>query len=206
MPIASMSKITDESVKKGTGRGWQEWIAVIDKAGGRVWSHQDIVAFLKQKHKLKPWWQQMVTTSYEIAIGRREEGQNQRGFYSAAASRTFPISKSQLWKLVNSREGLDVWLRPVNNFKIRPGQKFETSDEYFGEVRTMKAGERVRLRWQEVEWEKPTVVNIFLGGRDRDKSILAISHDDLPDTRLRNRMRSHWKQVLINLIQLCKKS
>jgi uncharacterized protein YndB with AHSA1/START domain len=204
MPIASMSKISDASVKKGTGKDWKEWLSILNKSGGQVWTHQDIVAFLKKKYKLGPWWQQMVATSYEIAIGRREEGKNQKGFYSTVATRTFPVGKKKLWSLLNSPEGLAIWLRPVSEFKMKPGQTFDTSDEYFGEVRTVKAGERARLRWQEPEWERPSIVQLYAGGRTKDKSMLAITHDDLASVKLRNKMRDHWKSVLVKLVELSK--
>ena len=36
-------------------------------------SHQEIVRYLSTKHDVGPWWQQMVTVTYEHASGLRDK-------------------------------------------------------------------------------------------------------------------------------------
>src|SRR5690348_1765980 len=113
--MEKIGKVTSVSVKKATGKDWSDWIAILNQAGGRVWTHQDIVAFLKKKYRLSLWWQQIVTTSYEIAIGRREEGINQKGYCSTVATKSFSVGAKKLWQIVTSSKGIRVWLNPVSD-------------------------------------------------------------------------------------------
>src|SRR4051812_31302930 len=103
--IEKIGKVSNQSVLKGTGRGWAEWIRLLEKAGAKHWSHQEIVAFLHKKHKLGPWWNQGVTHGFELATGRRMEGQNQKGEYSIVTTKTFPLSNKKMWQLLESQEG-----------------------------------------------------------------------------------------------------
>jgi hypothetical protein len=53
--------MSDEDVKAKTGKNWNEWFTILDKAGAKEMSHQEIVKFLNSKHEVGPWWQQTVT-------------------------------------------------------------------------------------------------------------------------------------------------
>src|SRR5688572_1797323 len=76
--IEKIGKVKSESVLKCTGKSWAQWIAILEKAGARWMTHKEIVAFLK-KYKLSQWWQQGVATGYEMHIGRKAEGRNEKG-------------------------------------------------------------------------------------------------------------------------------
>ena len=53
-----------------------------------IWTHGEIVAFLKVRYKLRPWWQQGVASGFEIATGRRVDGQNTKGLYTTTATKS----------------------------------------------------------------------------------------------------------------------
>ncbi|HEX4923206.1 MAG TPA: SRPBCC domain-containing protein [Bdellovibrionales bacterium] len=200
--IGVVGRVSSESVEKNTGRGWAAWVATLNKAGAKNWSHQEIVAYLKKKQKLSPWWQQMVTVGYEVLIGRREEGRNQKGEYSVAASRTMPVAQRELWNALTSPEGVEIWLKVFRGFKLEPGAKYETRDGAFGEVRTMKAPLRIRMTWQDADWDKPSVLQLYAVARLKGKSVLAIQQEGLSDGRLRDRLREHWKQAMERILEL----
>jgi hypothetical protein len=202
--VDRIGRVTSQSVLKCTGKDWDQWIKILDSAGARGWPHQEIVAFLKKKYKLGPWWQQGVTGGYEIHIGRRVEGQNLKGEYSTVATRTFPLDKKAMWKLLSSPKGLGVWLKPFSDFKLKPGSEFEVYGGVFGEVRTMKAGERARLTWQETDWAKPSIVHVLVVARPKGKCIFVIQHENLKDSGLREKMRAHWKRAMIELLAIAK--
>ena len=197
MPIEVLARVSAKSVEKGTGKNWDEWIKILTKAGAKNWDHKEIVAFLKKKHKLTGWWQQSVTIGYETHIGRRRNGSNLKGEYSLTATRTLPGSPARIWKALSSPEGIAIWLTPLSEFEIKKGATFECDGGVFGEVRTMKAPERARLTWQETDWLKPSVVQIFIvGKRDANKSILVFNHDKLREARQRDHLRARWKKAL----------
>src|SRR6185312_7829975 len=84
---AKSPKMSDDAVKSKTGKAWKEWFAILDKAGAKKMTHQEIVKYLNSEQGVGPWWQQMVTVTYEQHIGRRGEHQKPDG-YEISVSRT----------------------------------------------------------------------------------------------------------------------
>src|SRR5882762_4706979 len=89
-------RMSDEAVKAKTGRTWKEWFGILDKAGARKMSHPEIVKYLHTKHDVGPWWQQMVTVTYEQVRGLRELHQKPAG-YSISVSRTVNVPLAKLY-------------------------------------------------------------------------------------------------------------
>ena len=164
--LRKVGRVSGESVLKGSGKNWDEWILLLNRAGARQWTHQEIVAFM------------------------------------TVATRTMPLDRNSVWKFLQTPEALAVWLRPLDPFRFKAKQTFETEDGFFGEVRTLKEGERVRLSWQETDAAKASVLQVFLVARPKQKSILVFNHDSLKDGRLRNQMRDRWKSVLLQLLEI----
>ena len=40
----TLGRVSSESVREGTGRGWQDWLAVLDAAGAADWDHKQIAS------------------------------------------------------------------------------------------------------------------------------------------------------------------
>ncbi|MBI3542265.1 MAG: DUF4287 domain-containing protein [Deltaproteobacteria bacterium] len=200
--IEKIGRVTSRSVLKCTGRGWDEWIRILDEAGARGLTHKEIVALLRKRYKLGPWWEQGVTHGYEVHIERRVDGQDAKGKYSTAATRTFPIDVKAAWKLLVSPAGLAAWLKPLAPFEVKPGASYEVRGGVFGEVRTMKPGKFARLAWQETEWPAATIVYALVVARPKGKSVVVLQHLGLHDGKLHARMRAHWKSALEDLLAL----
>ncbi len=194
-----IGRVTSASVHKGTGRDWGEWLGILNRVGAKSWTHQEIVAFLKKKYKLSPWWQQGVTLGFELATGRRQEGQSLKGDYSLTATKSMSITVEKLWRFVTSREGTQVWLKPLSPFSLRVGAEYECEGGIFGRVRTLKAPERVRLSWQDTDWPKPTMMAVMLIPRPGGKAVFVIQHDGFTSPALRETMRLHWKTAIAEL-------
>ena len=197
--VEKLGRVTSASVKKCTGRSWDQWIKILNAAGADAWSHQEIVAFVKKKYRLSLWWQQGVTSGYELHIGRRVEGQNSKGQYSLTATLTFPISAKSAWQLITSESGLQKWIGPMSPFELRKGETFESQGGIFGEVRTVKMGQRARIRWQDTDWPKPSILMLYIVSRPSEKCIVVLQHDQLTSPRLREQLRAKWKQALLDL-------
>src|SRR5687768_242594 len=41
-------KMSDDAVKAKTGKVWKEWFAILDKAGAKNMTHQEIVRYLRE--------------------------------------------------------------------------------------------------------------------------------------------------------------
>lgn len=198
----TLNRVSSASLEKHTGKNWDRWIAILHRAGAAHWSHREIADHLRDRHGLGMWWQQGIAMGYEIVIGKRVEGRNLKGEFSISVSRTFPLKRERLWHLLTSADGLALWLKPMSELEISPGVFFERQDGIFGQIRTLKTGERIRLVWQDGEMSKKSTVQLFLIARKNGKSVLALSHDGLVDGRLRAPLRAMWKQALDELIKL----
>ncbi len=159
-------------------------------------THKEIVSHLAKKYKLSLWWRQIVSSSYEIHIGRKIEGRNNKGEYATVATKTLSIEQKKLWKFLISSDGQQLWLKPIVPIKFAPNQQFESDGGIFGEIRTLKAPERIRLTWQDSDWEKHTVVQVICHGRPNGKTMFGFQHEKLKDLRLKKQMLLHWKDVL----------
>jgi hypothetical protein len=65
--------IGEDAVLKATGKSWKEWYEILDKFDRRTKGHTLTAKYLHSKHKLNPWWSQMVTVSYEWEKGLKEK-------------------------------------------------------------------------------------------------------------------------------------
>lgn len=202
--IQTLVRVSTDSLFKHTGRHWDDWISILEKVGAFDWTHQETVAYLKKKQKLTPWWQQMVSHGYEVHSGKKIEGQNKAGLYSLTATKSCPVSQKAAWKFMTSQEGLRLWINPMSEFKFVPKSMYEVEGGIFGEIRTMKSPVRARLTWRDLEWEKASIVQLYIAPKPKNKSLIVIMHDNLKSTSLREEMRVHWKTALARIVKVIK--
>ena len=191
--------VSDTSVKKHTGKIWKQWVSLLSEEGAIHWTHQEIVAFLKKKHKLTPWWQQIVSNGYEVATGKRQAGQTLKGTYSLTVTKVVSVENKKVWKWLISKEGLAVWLKPMSPVKIEKGATFEIEGGIFGEIRTIKSPQRVRLFWQEEEQIKPCVVQLFVYARPKNRTMIVIQQDGIQKAQQKAAMRVYWREIIETL-------
>ena len=63
--------ISDEAVKKRTGKRWKQWISILNRFNVKKNGHRLAVAFLAKRYKIGPWWSQAVAIYYEWVRGLR---------------------------------------------------------------------------------------------------------------------------------------
>ena len=188
-----VGKVSDASVFKHTQKHWKEWVDLLEKAGARSWTYPELVTYLKKKHRLTPWWQQSVALGFLIATGQRQVGQDQRGKYMATATKSLSVPLGQAWTFLISRQGLEIWLKPMIELSVQPQVQFETEDGYFGEVRTVAKNRRARLFWNSTEWEKHTVVELMVVARPKGRSILIFNHTGIHNQKTLSALRKRWR-------------
>lgn len=195
--MSTINKVSDEAVRKATGKVWSEWIKIIDRENGEKLTHKEIARLLYDKKYIKSgWWCQMVTVGYEYAKGRRKIGETVTQGVEIGVSKTIPVSSNKLWDFTFSDKGLKLWLGEIDNFKLSPKFAFETSGGIKGEIRTIKKGERVRLTYQEKDFEKPSTLQLYFENKGRDKSSLTFHQEKLKDLKTREDMKKYWEKVL----------
>jgi hypothetical protein len=84
------SNISEEAVKKATGKNLKEWFSILDKEGAKKLNHTEIARLVYKKYlPTNGWWSQMVTVEYERARGLRKINETSQGFV-VAVHKTVP--------------------------------------------------------------------------------------------------------------------
>lgn len=179
LPATKRTSIGDDAVKVKTGRTWVQWFALLEKAGARGMTHKEIVAVLAGKHRLGPWWQQMVTVQYERHAGKRKVHQTADG-YSMSKSRTFGVPASDVF---------DAWGNARRRAGWLPGERLVVR----------KATENRSLR---ITWADGTNLEVMLYPKGPKKTQISVQHGRLPSASSVARMKAYWGDALDRLAQL----
>lgn len=174
---AKAPRMSDAAVEAKTGKNWKEWFTFLDKAGARKMSHQEIVKHLSAKHDVGPWWQQMVTVTYEQARGLRDKHQRPEG-YQISVSRTVNASLARLYKSFANAKSRSSWL-PEDGLVVR----------------TAIANKSMRVTWIDGK----TSLEIGFYPKGSDKSQVVVQHNKLPDAKSSAKMKTYWGKALDRL-------
>ena len=169
--------VGSEAVLKATGRAWEEWLKVLDRAGAKSMQHKDIALMLSRKFSVPDWWSQMVSVGYEQARGLRKVGQKANGF-SATASRTVGIPIERLFS---------AWSEPRSRMRWLPDAPLE--------VRRSTDCKSMRMTWT----TGSTDVDVYFVAKGPHKSVVAVEHGRLPNPAAATRQKAYWGSALDRL-------
>jgi uncharacterized protein YndB with AHSA1/START domain len=190
-----LARISSESVRESTGRGWEEWLETLDAAGALEWEHKEIVAYLEREHgeATTAWWRQSLTVGYEQARGKRVVGETADTGFQVGVQRTVPATAEEAWRLLTTRP--ELWLGEGASVQLVEGARYEIPGAS-GEVRVVKPGDRLRLTWQPESWEAPATLQLTLSETGPGKTAITAHLERLPDAQARDAMRARWRETL----------
>jgi uncharacterized protein YndB with AHSA1/START domain len=165
--------VGSEAVMKATGRAWDEWLKVLDRAGAKRMPHKDIADMLYRKFSVPGWWSQMLTVGYEQARGLRLPGQKTDGF-SATASKTVAVPLDQLFT---------AWTEPQRS-RWLPGAPLE--------VKRSSDGKSIRMTWT----LGGSSVEVGFADKGGGRSMVAVEHSRLPDVAAMQMQKTYWSEAL----------
>ena len=171
------TRMSDEAVKAKTGKTWKGWFSVLDKAGASKMTHQEIVKYLNSEHRVGPWWQQMVTVTYEQERGLRAKHERPEG-YQISVSRTLSVPLAVLYRAFKNEKIRSAWL---------------TEDDLV--VRKATPNKSLRVTWKDGK----TSLEISFYSKNDSKSQVVVQHSKLPDARAAAKMKSYWAKALDRL-------
>jgi hypothetical protein len=169
----TLNGIGSAAVEKATGRGWAEWVEVLDRDGGAAMTHKEIAIHLHEKHGVREWWSQMVTVGYEHAKGRRARHERPDG-YEVSVNKTVTAPVAAVIAAFTDLRARARWL---------PGEKFE--------VRGVTPGKAVRITWGD-----GTNVVVGFYGSTKDKARVSVQHGRLKGAREAERCKAFWRERL----------
>lgn len=170
----AIPSVRNDAVLRATGKNWQQWFVLLDKAGAKERTHAEIVHILHPSRIKNGWWAQTVTVEYERARGKRARNQTASGF-NVSVHRTAPMPLSRLYAEWIALVQKDPALRKMEMTTVRPRK---TVRYKFGEER---------------------VVASFAENTARKSSRIGIGHEKLADAGSVERYRAFWKKKLAML-------
>ncbi len=170
-------RVGDEAVKAKTGKNWNEWFTLLNKAGAKKMTHQEIVKLLSSEHDVGRWWQQMVTVGYEQASGLRQGNQRPDG-YQISVSRTLNASMGSAYKAFADEKLRTEWL----------GEKGLV-------VRRATPNKTLRMTWK----DKATSLEVYFTKKTADKTQVVVQHTKIPDAKAAAKMKTYWAKKLDRL-------
>jgi len=168
-PALTMS---DEAIRRRTGRGWEQWFDLLDEWGAAERPHKEIARWLREEQGVDGWGAQSVTVSYERARGGRAVGEYPDGF-AITASKTVAVPVARLFDAFVDDSLRERWLPD-------------------GELRERTASRSKSARFDWGDGETRVVVDFTAKGEA--KSTVALAHERLPDAEEAERMKVYWRE------------
>jgi hypothetical protein len=180
-PPGARRPYSDEVIRANTGRGWDEWFALLDGWGAAERSHTEIARWVASEHQVGGWWAQGVTVAYEQARGLRAPGQRRGGLFEANATKTVAVPVDRLYAAFADPALRERWL---------PGATLEP--------RTARAGKSIRADWE----DGSTRLVIGFTARGDAKSQVALVHERIPDAATAEKLKTFWRERVAVLKQV----
>jgi uncharacterized protein YndB with AHSA1/START domain len=172
-------RMSDEAVTSATGKTWSGWFKLLDAAGAKKMTHQEITKHLSEKQGVRPWWTQMVAVTYEQARGLRDKHEKPQGF-EISVSRTVGAPVGRVFKAWTVEKTRKQWL---------PAKL---------EIRKAATNKSLRITWEDVK----TSLAVAFVSKGPDKTQVVAQHSKLPDAKAAAKMKKFWAQALDRLKEL----
>ena len=170
------------SIASATGRPWDEWVEVLERAGARELGHTAIarltLAHMPDSVERAEWWAQGTAIAYEQHAGLRVPGQSCSGDFQTSASRTVAGDKDT---------ALQAWMAVVAG-----------RDEFGGVPVEAEPSTSSSEKWR--YWRAPladgTRVTVNFSDKAGGKASVGLAHTKLDSAEAIEFWRPVWKELL----------
>jgi hypothetical protein len=171
----SLAGLSDERVLAATGRGWVDWVALLDQEGGRTRPHGELARWVSSIGT-PDWWSQMVVVGYERIRGVRAYGQRMDKTWEVSRSRTLNAPLSTVFEALADADQRAQWLTGLAITRA-------ASTKNKSVRLTCEDGTKIDLR-------------LTVKG---EKTILGIGHVKMPSKEHAEQMKTFWDERLAAL-------
>ena len=173
-PIEQAVGVSSDAVARRTGKSWAQWFQLLDAAGAAELDHKGIVAVLAQRHGVGPWWQQMVTSAYEQARGKRETLAADEGF-QAGIVKTLELPLAKLFRF---------WSEPAERNKWLADDRFS--------IHKATASKSIRARWG----RGVSRIDVDFCEKGPSKSQVTLQHNKIETSDAAEQMKAYWAKKI----------
>ena len=167
----------DEKVVAATGKTWDAWFSILDRWGGRTKTHRATAAYLSGEQGVPGWWTQTITVWYQRSRGLRLKHQQKDGF-AIQASKTIAVPVDRAF---------DAFVKPASR------KRWLTDGSM--KIRTSQPRKSARFDWD----GGATRVVASFDAKGPKKTLVAISHEKLPDPDEAETAKAAWRKRLARL-------
>jgi|CXWL01.1.fsa_nt_gi hypothetical protein len=171
--------ISDEAVRKATGKTWGQWGRLLDKDGCKRMPHKEIAEFVHEKHGVGSWWSQMVTVGYEQSRGLRQAHETCRG-WQASVSRTVEVPIAKMFNAWTDDETRKQWM----------GKK---------KITIRKATKNKSMR---ITWPGETSLEVNFYSKSAAKSQITVQHGKLTSEDDVAKSKKYWAGAMEKLKEI----
>ncbi|WP_119730511.1 SRPBCC family protein [Thermomonospora amylolytica] len=175
------NRVSDDVVRARTGRGWDEWFALLDGWDATRLTHPQIARRLVEDENVPGWWSQSITVAYEQARGLRVPGQQSDGSFGAGAGRTVDVPADRAFAAFTDPGLRARWL---------PGRTVT--------VRTATPGKSFRADWE----DGATRIAVWFTPKSDTKTQIAVAHEKVTDPATAAALKAFWRERLTALKHL----
>jgi uncharacterized protein YndB with AHSA1/START domain len=161
--------ISDDSVKRATGRDWAEWGRLLDAEGAAAMPHNQIAQIVHDKFRAGDWWSQMVTVGYERLRGLRMAHQK-GGTFEISKTKTIAAPLARVYTAWRSDAIRKKWL-------AHPDVAFSVAH----------ANKALRFAWVDGT-TRAAVAFVDRNG----KTSVTVTHHKLRDAKAAEKMKRYW--------------
>ncbi|MEP0814097.1 MAG: SRPBCC domain-containing protein [bacterium] len=195
---AAARSISDDAVRKATGKSWEHWFKVLDKFDVQANGHRNAAYHLYEKHNVPAWWSQMVTVEYERARGLRQVNERPDGF-QISVSKTIAAPAFEAFDAWAKAAKLNKWFTTGAKQKFEEGGAYSNGDNDKGVFRRIVMDKLIRFTWENEKHSPGTVVEVQFEAKPGGKSVVRVIHSKLSDKKCADDMKTGWKWALDSL-------
>lgn len=177
--------MSDDAIRRGTGKTWDEWFGLLDAWSGTDHNHTEIARYVYETFGIDGWWAQGVTVGYERARGMRARHETATGFV-VNASKTIAAPVERVFTAFVDDTLRDGWIE-AGSLRLRTSQPGRSAR--FDVL--LPGGEGTRLE-------------VWLTVKGETKTAAALQHVKLKGQDDLDPWRAYWKERLNRLAAVLK--
>ncbi len=187
------NEMSDASIRKATGKSWNEWYAALDKFGGAAKGRKALNEFLFKQNKVDAWWTTTIVVEYEKTRKVAEKDGRPKG-YNICATKAVAAKPAQVFEAFTNSAKLSKWFGAGTKGDFTDGGSFSNSDGNKGTVKRVNPGKGLRFTWEGPKHDGE-LVEVKLAPSGAKCSII-VNHDRIQTREAADGLRAAWGAAL----------